>query len=125
MSLVHIYIFIYLFIVFPFLVFFLTHSLHITSFSLQDVGVFEFNLKKGSTTASWTISGKDGVYTGKAKGKADVSFTLADGDFVQMVDGKANPQQLFMGGKLKMKGDFARAMKFQTIVNKLKPKANL
>jgi NAD(P)-dependent dehydrogenase (short-subunit alcohol dehydrogenase family)/putative sterol carrier protein len=92
-------------------------------------GVFLYELKKGSKTQEWTIDLKNGsgsVYVGKPKdGKADVTFTLADEDFVAMIQQKANPQNLFMGGKLKLKGNMAMAMSFEKVVKTLAPKAKL
>jgi len=84
--------------------------------------VFVYNLTKGSRTATWTIdlkTGKGGVYEGKPKtGKheGDVQITLADEDFVKLVDRSANPQQLFLQGKLKLKGNMALAMKFESVL---------
>ena len=37
--------------------------------------------------------------------KADVTLTLSDANFVALADGKANAQQLFMQGKIKMQGN--------------------
>jgi 3-hydroxyacyl-CoA dehydrogenase/3a,7a,12a-trihydroxy-5b-cholest-24-enoyl-CoA hydratase len=56
--------------------------------------------------------------------KADVSFALSDSDFLALVQKKANPQALFMSGKLKLKGNMQLAMKFGEILKAL-PKAKL
>jgi putative sterol carrier protein len=34
-----------------------------------------------------------------------VTLNLTDANFQQLIDGKANAQKLFMGGKLKVKGN--------------------
>jgi putative sterol carrier protein len=43
-----------------------------------------------------------------------VTLTLSVPDLLRIVSGKANGQQLFMSGKLKLKGDMAIAMAMQT-----------
>jgi putative sterol carrier protein len=45
-------------------------------------------------------------------------MVLSDKDFGQLVEGKANAQKLFMGGKLKVKGDVMRATKLDPILKK-------
>jgi NAD(P)-dependent dehydrogenase (short-subunit alcohol dehydrogenase family)/putative sterol carrier protein len=92
-------------------------------------GVFLYELKKGGKVQEWTADLKNGggaVYAGKPKiGNADVTFTMADEDFVAMIQQKVNPQNLFMGGKLKLKGNMALAMNFEKVVKSLAPKAKL
>ena len=40
---------------------------------------------------------------------------MAASDYVDMVNGKLNPQMAFMGGKLKIKGDMSLALKMQQL----------
>jgi len=90
--------------------------------------IIAYRLTKGSTTAVWTVDLKNApgsVYAGEAKSKADVELSLSDDDFVGLVTRKANAQQLFMGGKLKMKGNMAAAMKFEKVLSALAPKSAL
>lgn len=58
--------------------------------------VFEWHITKGENTAAkWTIDLKTGsgkVYQGPAKGSADVTITLSDEDFMEVVLGKLDPQ---------------------------------
>jgi len=89
-------------------------------------GVYHFNITNGpaGATGSWTVdlkSGKGSVASGKPE-KADCTLVVGDEDFVGMMTGKLNSQQLFMQGKLKIQGNMGLAMK----LNKLQaPKAAL
>ena len=73
-------------------------------------GIFEWNVTKGGKTAGqWIVDLKTGpgsVTVGPCKqGKPDCSITVEDDDLAAIALGKANPQQLFMKGKLKVKGN--------------------
>ncbi|XP_071953344.1 peroxisomal multifunctional enzyme type 2-like [Antedon mediterranea] len=73
-------------------------------------GVFLYNITAGNKVAGqWTVVAKapsGQVYKGEPKsGKADCTVTMADEDFFQLVTGSLNPQQAFMAGKLKVKGN--------------------
>ncbi|XP_036136814.1 peroxisomal multifunctional enzyme type 2 [Molossus molossus] len=95
---------------------------------LQDVGhevvkkvnaVFEWHITKdGSTAAKWTIDLKNGngnVYQGPAKGSADVTVTLSDEDFINVVLGKLDPQKAFFSGRLKARGNIMLSQKLQMV----------
>lgn len=62
---------------------------------------------------------------------ADISFffavnlILSDAQFSQLISGKANAQKLYMGGKLKVKGDVMKATKMEPILKKAQNKAKL
>ncbi|KAJ0067927.1 hypothetical protein NL108_011726, partial [Boleophthalmus pectinirostris] len=52
--------------------------------------------KDGQNAAQWTIdlkSGSGSVHKGPYSGKADVTFTVSDEDFMEVVQGKLNPQK--------------------------------
>jgi len=75
-------------------------------------GVYQFDISSAGKTKTWTVdlkNGKGSVTEGP--GKADCTITAADDDFVGMMTGKLNSQQLFMQGKLKIKGNMGLAMK--------------
>ena len=59
--------------------------------------------------------GKGAAPEGK---KADVTLTLPDEDFGKLVVGKANAQKMFMGGKLKVKGNVMKATKLEAVLKK-------
>jgi len=90
--------------------------------------VFVYNIKSGSQIKTWTVdlkNGKGSVYAGEAKGPVDTTFSLDDEDFVKMIEQKANPQQLFMSGKLKLKGKLDKAMTFEKVLKGFAPKSKL
>ncbi|KAG2466402.1 DHB4 enzyme, partial [Polypterus senegalus] len=82
--------------------------------------VFQWEITKDGITASqWTIDLKNGsgsLYKGLAQNKADVTFSLSDEDFMEVVHGKLNPQKAFFAGKLKVKGNIMLSQKLETIL---------
>lgn len=54
-----------------------------------------------------------------------VTLILSDADFQNLVAGKANAQRLFMGGKLKIKGNAMKATKLEPLFKKAQTKAKL
>ncbi|KAF7155127.1 hypothetical protein CNMCM5623_006554 [Aspergillus felis] len=92
--------------------------------------IVAFNLKNASGQEdSWYLDLKDKGVVGKgaapAGGKADVTLSLSDADFASLVSGKANAQRLFMGGKLKIKGNIMKATKMEPVLKKAQSKAKL
>ncbi|KAJ5476782.1 hypothetical protein N7475_002511 [Penicillium sp. IBT 31633x] len=96
----------------------------------QAKAIFAFNLKNSSgEEAAWYLDlknkGEVGQGAAPAGDKADVTLTLSDDDFSQLVSGKANAQRLFMGGKLKIKGNIMKATKMEPILKKAQGGAKL
>lgn len=73
-----------------------------------DVGgtVYTLNLKEGSGA----------LHRGKV-GTPDVTITVTDKVFLQLADGSLNPQQAFMRGTLKLKGNMALALKLNAVMD--------
>ncbi|KAE8145854.1 lipid transfer protein [Aspergillus avenaceus] len=92
--------------------------------------IVAFNLKndKGDEE-SWYLDLKEQGVVGKGAApqgkKADVTLSLSDADFASLVSGKANAQRLFMGGKLKIKGNIMKATKMEPVLKKAQSKAKL
>ncbi|KAM7415977.1 hypothetical protein PAMA_018174 [Pampus argenteus] len=75
--------------------------------------------KDGKNAAQWTIDLKNGggsLHEGPYSGKADVTFTVSDEDFMEVVQGKLNPQKAFFSGKLKVRGNIMLSQKLEVIL---------
>lgn len=75
--------------------------------------------KDGKSAAQWTIDLKNGsgsLHKGPSSTKADVTFTVSDEDFTEVVQGKLNPQKAFFSGKLKVKGNIMLSQKLEVIL---------
>uniref|UniRef100_W5KZV0 Peroxisomal multifunctional enzyme type 2 n=1 Tax=Astyanax mexicanus TaxID=7994 RepID=W5KZV0_ASTMX len=82
--------------------------------------VFGWEITKGGKTAAqWTIDLKTGngaLHKGPYSGKSDVTFTVSDEDFMEVVMGKLNPQKAFFAGKLKVRGNIMLSQKLEVIL---------
>ncbi|KAI4152162.1 MAG: hypothetical protein LQ340_003077 [Diploschistes diacapsis] len=92
--------------------------------------IFAFALKNSAgATESWHIDLKEKGVVDKGEApsgkKADVTLQLSDTDFGKLVSGTAKAQQLFMSGKLKLKGNMAKALKLDPILKKAQTKSKL
>ncbi|AXQ29426.1 SDR family NAD(P)-dependent oxidoreductase [Solimonas sp. K1W22B-7] len=83
--------------------------------------VFQFNIK--SPDASWTLDMKsgDGTVNPGSAAAADVTLELSEEDFVAMSTGKADPNKLYFGGKMKVSGNVMASQKLG-FLQKLDPK---
>uniref|UniRef100_A0AAQ5Y4X4 Hydroxysteroid (17-beta) dehydrogenase 4 n=1 Tax=Amphiprion ocellaris TaxID=80972 RepID=A0AAQ5Y4X4_AMPOC len=61
-------------------------------------------------------NGSGSLHKGPYSGKADVTFTVSDEDFMEVVQGKVNPQKAFFSGKLKVRGNIMLSQKLEVIL---------
>ncbi|SRR5579885_3156947 len=78
--------------------------------------VFQFDLS-GDGGGKWNVAVKNEACEVKdgAHPSPNVTISMAAQDYVDMVNGKANPQMLFMSGKLRIAGDLGLAMRMQSV----------
>jgi len=81
--------------------------------------IFKFILE-GDGGGTFIVNLKDAPGVTEGDGAADCTITLATQDFVDLTDGKANGQQLFFTGKLKVEGDMSLALRLQALLDILK-----
>lgn len=74
-------------------------------------------------TEAWHLDLKKTGAVGKGdKEGADITLTLSDENFANLVSGKANAQKLFMSGKLKVKGNVMKAASIENVLKAAKAK---
>ncbi|EGX88633.1 oleate-induced peroxisomal protein [Cordyceps militaris CM01] len=90
-------------------------------------GIFAFTIKGNSgVTDSWHVDLKSTGRVGKGIGeKPNVTFILDEDNFTKLFLGEANAQNLFMTGKLKIKGNIVKALALQPVLQVVRVKAKL
>ncbi|EPB71627.1 SCP-2 sterol transfer family protein [Ancylostoma ceylanicum] len=74
----------------------------------------------------WTIDAKSNPpYVGNEERPVEIEISLKDGDFMNMAAGKMKPDQAFMQGKMKLKGNIAKAMKLKNLLDPKMLKAKI
>ncbi|MBS2019305.1 MAG: SDR family NAD(P)-dependent oxidoreductase [Deltaproteobacteria bacterium] len=82
--------------------------------------VYVFKLQ--GPDSAWTLdlkNGGGGVTPGEAK--ADCTLAMSDADFLAMSSGKADPQKLYFGGKLKITGNVMASQKLEVLFKAMTP----
>jgi putative sterol carrier protein len=79
--------------------------------------VYQFNIS-GPQGGQWSVdcTQPGGLVTSGTAANARCTVQATDADFLNIVNGKLNPQMAFMSGKLRIQGDMALAMKLQQIL---------
>ncbi|MEN9581760.1 MAG: hypothetical protein RJA70_4769 [Pseudomonadota bacterium] len=75
---------------------------------------YRFTLQ-GDGGGTWLLNLKDAVGISESDGPAECTITVSASDFVDLFEGRANGQQLFFGGKLRIEGDMSLALKLQKL----------
>ncbi|WP_194841321.1 SCP2 sterol-binding domain-containing protein [Salinibacillus xinjiangensis] len=80
-------------------------------------GVYEFHIKDHGETYQMIID-EEGPRALKGQEKdPQVTLTIKEAHFRDLVAGTLNPTAAFMGGKLKIKGNMGMALKLQSVLN--------
>ena len=100
---------------------------NLTADLVKSVGaIYQWNITQGGkVVGQWTLDLKNGsgsVTEGPAKPKADCTLTLADGDFVEIFEGRLDPMKAFMSGKLKVAGNIMLSQKLKAVFDANKTK---
>jgi len=79
--------------------------------------VYQFNIS-GPSGGAWLVdcTAPGGAIAEGTSAAARCTVAMTDADFLNVVNGKLNPQMAFMSGKLKIQGDMGLAMKLQQIL---------
>ena len=78
----------------------------VIAFDIPSIGKWTLNLKTGTGT----------VQKNDTDSAPQLTITVKESDFLSLASGKVNPQQAFMKGKIKMKGNMGLAMKLNTVL---------
>jgi putative sterol carrier protein len=78
--------------------------------------VYKFVLD-GAAGGTWLVNLKDSPGARTGDGPADCTISLAAEAFVDLVEGRANGQQLYFQGKLRIDGNLGLALKLQNLAD--------
>ena len=78
--------------------------------------VYKFVLD-GAGGGTWIVDLKDAPGARPGDGAADCTISLSAKDFVDLVEGRANGQQLYFQGKLRIDGNLGLALKLQNLAD--------
>jgi putative sterol carrier protein len=78
--------------------------------------VYKFVLD-GADGGTWLVNLKDAPGARAGDGPSDCTISLAAKDFVDLVEGRANGQQLYFQGKLRIDGNLGLALKLQNLAD--------
>ena len=81
--------------------------------------VFKFALE-GDGGGNFIVNLKDNPGVTEGDGAAECTIRMTSQDFVDLTEGKANGQQLFFTGRLKVEGDMSLALRLQPLMDILK-----
>ncbi len=80
--------------------------------------VYKFVLD-GDGGGTWIMDLRDEPKVIEGDGDAECTILMAASDYVDMMEGRAQGQQLFFMGKLRIEGDMGLAMKLQSLTELL------
>lgn len=77
--------------------------------------VYKFVLD-GEGGGTWLVNLKGTPSISSGDGPSECTIKMAASDFVDMLEGRAQGQDLFFAGKLQIEGDMGLALKLQSLV---------
>ena len=78
--------------------------------------VYKFVLD-GADGGTWLVNLKDAPGAQQGDGPSDCTISLSANDFVDLLEGRANGQQLYFQGKLRIDGNLGLALKLQNLAD--------
>jgi putative sterol carrier protein len=78
--------------------------------------IYKFVLD-GADGGTWVVNLKDAPGARAGDGPSDCTISLSAKDFVELVEGRANGQQLYFQGKLRIEGNLGLALKLQNLAD--------
>lgn len=91
---------------------------------VQSITVITLKNPEGKTK-SWLLDFKKDGSVKKLEGKppkSDIQLFMSDKDFVKLINNEANPQRMFMAGKLKIKGNIMKAASIEPFLREVDPR---
>ncbi len=92
--------------------------------SLGSVVSFEVTNKKSKGSQYWVLDSKNKGELNKSERPvedAEIQIKIADADLRRLINGKSSAQKLFMGGKLKIKGNIMKAASVEKLLKFVGP----
>ncbi|KYQ94171.1 Nonspecific lipid-transfer protein [Tieghemostelium lacteum] len=88
-------------------------------------GIYQFNITTADGVKEYAVNLKsgDGSFERAKHASPDVTISMKEEDFLDILAGKLSEQTAFMKKKLSIKGNMALAMKFKTITSAVKSAA--
>jgi len=79
--------------------------------------IYKFVLEGDAGGGTWLVNLKDAPGVQEGDGSADCTISMASDDFVALIEGRENGQQLYFQGKLRIDGDLGMALKLQNLAD--------
>lgn len=83
--------------------------------TLSQVGATYRFLLEGEGGGTWIVALNDDADVTEGDGAADCTIKMAASDYVDMMEGRAFPQELFFEGRLEIDGDIALALRLEAL----------
>jgi putative sterol carrier protein len=81
----------------------------------KDFGAIYKFVLEGAGGGTWLVNLKDKPGVSQTDGAADCTLSMSATDFVELLEGRANGQQLYFQGKLRIEGNIGLALKLQNL----------